>query len=161
MINNHMDKSKGFTLIELLVVIVIIAILAAIIFVAVDPGKRFGDARDARRRSEVVSILNAVLKYQVDNDGDLPTVIDAVTATSQVLGTAGSGCDTTCTATTTVAACVDLDTDLVDTYLAAIPQDPKTGTAANTDYYINKTTGGRLLVGACDPENAGNISVRR
>lgn len=156
-----MKNKQGFTLIELLVVIVIIAILAAIIFVAVDPGKRFSDARDARRRAEVVSILNAVLKYQVDNDGDLPTLIDAVTGTSQVLGTSGTGCDTTCTADTTVAACVDLTTDLVDTYLAAIPQDPKTGTAANTDYYINKTTGGRLLVGACDPELAGSISVRR
>ena len=155
------QDQKGFTLIELLIVIVILAILAAIIFVAVDPATRFGDARDARRRSEVVSILNAVLKYQVDNDGDLPTGIDAVTASSQVLGTSGSGCDSTCTDATTVAACVDLTTPLVDTYLAAIPIDPDTGTAANTDYYINQTAGGRLLVGACDPENAGAISVTR
>ena len=59
-----MQNAKGFTLIELLVVIVIIAILAAIILVAVDPATRFGDARDARRRSEAVSILNAILKYQ-------------------------------------------------------------------------------------------------
>src|SRR3989338_5037918 len=100
-----MRQSKGFTLIEVLIVIVILSILASIIFVAVDPATRFGDARDARRRSEVVSILNAILKYQVDNDGDLPAGIDAVTASSQVLGTAGSGCDATCTATTTVAAC--------------------------------------------------------
>lgn len=156
-----MKNKKGFTLIELLVVIVIISILAAIIFVAVDPAKRFGDSRDARRRSEVVSILNAILKYQVDNDGDLPSGIDSVTATSQVLGTAGSGCDTTCSADSTVAACLDLSGDLVDTYLAAIPMDPDSGTSANTDYYINKTTGGRILVGACDPENAGAISVRR
>ena len=156
-----MKSSRGFTLIELLVVIVIIAILAAIILVAVDPATRFGDARDARRRSEVVSILNAVLKYQVDNDGDLPTGIDAVTATSQVLGTAGSGCDSTCTDATTIAACVDLSASLVDTYLAAMPTDPDTGTAANTDYYINQTAGGRILVGACDPENATSISVTR
>lgn len=156
-----MRSSKGFTLIELLVVIVIIGILAGIILVAVDPATRFGDARDARRRSEVVSILNAVLKYQVDNDGSLPSAIDAVTATSQVLGTAGSGCDTSCTATGTVAACVDLSGDLVDTYLASIPIDANTGTAANTDYYINQTAGGRIMVGACDPENAGAISVTR
>ncbi len=155
-----MQNKKGFTLIELLVVIVIISILAAIIFVAVDPGTRFGDARDSRRRAEVVSILNAVLKYQVDNDGDLPTGIDAVTVSSQVLGT-GSGCDITCTDATTVEPCEDLSADLVDTYLAAIPTDPDTGTAANTDYYINKTTGGRILVGSCDPENAGTIKVTR
>lgn len=156
-----MKTQKGFTLIELLIVIVIISILAAIIYVAVDPATRFGDARNARRRSEVVSILNAVLKFQVDNDGTLPTGIDAVTASSQVLGTAGSGCNTTCTATTTVAACLDMSTDLVDEYLAAIPIDPSTGTAANTDYYLNRTTSGRILVGACDPENGATISVTR
>jgi type IV pilus assembly protein PilA len=157
-----MKNQKGFTLIELLIVIVIISILAAIIFVAIDPATRFGDARNARRRSEVVSILNAVLKYQVDNDGDLPTGIDATVGTSQVLGTAGAGCDTSCGAVgTEEAVCVDLSTPLVDEYLAAIPTDPNTGTAANTDYYINRTTSGRLLVGACDPENGAVISVTR
>lgn len=156
-----MKSQRGFTLIELLIVIVIISILAAIIYVAVDPATRFGDARNARRRSEVVSILNAVLKFQVDNDGTLPTGIDGTTASSQVLGTAGSGCNTVCTATTTVAACLDMSTDLVDEYLAAIPVDPSTGTAAITDYYINRTTSGRILVGACDPENGATISVTR
>lgn len=156
-----MNKQSGFTLIELLVVIVILGILAAIILVAVDPATRFGDARDARRRSEAVSILNAVLKYQVDNDGDLPAGIDAVTASFQVLGTLGSGCDLTCTDETTVAACEDLSGDLVDTYLASIPIDPKTGTAANTDYAINQTASGRISISACDPENASSISISR
>lgn len=157
-----MKRSKGFTLIELLIVIIIISVLAAIIFVAVDPGSRFADARNARRRSEVVSILNAVLKYQVDNDGDLPSVIDAITGTNQVLGTDATGCDSGCTnGGTTVAACANLSTDLVDKYLAAIPLDPDTGTAGFTDYYINKTTNGRILVGACDPEGGATITVTR
>ncbi len=157
-----MKNTKGFTLIELLIVIVIISILAAIIYVAVDPATRFGDARNARRRAEVVSILNAVLKYQVDNNGSLPAGIDAVPGTSQVLGTSVSGCDTTCgLAGGEVAACLDLGTALVDEYLAAIPTDPSTGTAANTDYYLNRTTNGRILVGACDPENGATISVTR
>lgn len=156
-----MKNKKGFTLIELLVVIVIIGILAAIIFVAVDPGTRFADARDSRRKAEVVSVLNAVLKYQVDNNGSLPAGIDATPATAQVLGTDASGCNTTCTAQTTVAACVDLSGSLVDTYLASIPIDPSTGLASNTDYYINRTGNNRITVGACDPENASSISVSR
>lgn len=154
-------KQRGFTLIELLVVIVILGILAAIILVAVDPATRFGDARDARRRSETVSILNAVLKYQVDNDGDLPTGIDAINGSFQHLGTSGSGCLAACTDETTLDACLDLDTPLVDTYLASIPIDPKTGTSAITDYAINQTTSGRITVSACDPENASSISVSR
>lgn len=157
-----LKKEAGFTLIELLVVIVIIAILAAIIFVAVDPATRFGDARDSRRRAEVVSIFNAVLKYQVDNTDTLPTAIDSVAGTDQQLGTAGTGCDTGCTdGSSTLAACANLTTDLVDTYLASIPMDPSTGTAVETDYYINKTANGRIVVGACDPENASAISISR
>lgn len=159
-----MNKEKGFTLIELLIVIVIISILAAIIFVAVDPATRFGDARDARRRSEIVSILNAVLKYQVDQDGNLPSGIDALDGSYQTLGTAGSGCEVgTCNGATggTLAACVNLSASLVDKYLAAIPQDPETGDPLNTRYAINQTPSGRISVVACDPENSATISVSR
>lgn len=157
-----MPKHKGFTLIELLIVIGIIAILAAIIYVAVDPARRLAEARDAERWSSVNAILNAALKYTVDNAGSLPTNLASATAGSYyVLGTAGSGCDTTCGAQTTQAACLDLSGDLVDTYVVSIPIDPSSGTAANTDYYITKSTAGRITVGACDPERATAISVSR
>ncbi|MFW0837996.1 MAG: type II secretion system protein [Candidatus Komeilibacteria bacterium] len=152
---------KGFTLIELLIVIGIIAILAALTFVAVDPATRFAEARNAERWSSVNATLNAVLKYQVDNDGTLPAAIDAVAGSAQVLGTAATGCDTTCSATSTVASCVDLSSDLVSKYIASIPVDPSTGTDANTDYYINVDANGRLSVGACDPELSETISVQR
>jgi prepilin-type N-terminal cleavage/methylation domain-containing protein len=64
-----MKKRSGFTLIELLIVIAIIAILASIIYVAVDPARRIQEARDAQRWSSVNSILNAYLKYTVDSSG--------------------------------------------------------------------------------------------
>ena len=156
-----MSNQKGFTLIELLVVVIIIGILAAIVFVSVDPAKRFGDARDARRKAEVVSILNALLKYQIDNVGALPAGIDSTSATYQVIGTDVSGCNTTCTAVTTEAACLDLTSALVDTYLSSIPVDPLSGSDANTDYYLNKSASGRLTIGACDPDNAAAINTTR
>lgn len=152
---------KGFTLIELLIVIGIIAILAALTFVAVDPATRFAEARNAERWSASNSVLNAVLKYQVDNDGTMPAALDAVAGSSQVLGTAATGCDSTCTADTTVAACVDLSGDLVSTYLASIPQDPSSGSATNTDYYVNVDANGRLVVGSCDSELSETIVVSR
>jgi len=157
-----MKKSKGFTLIELLIVIGIIAILAAIIYVAVDPARRLAEARDADRWSSVNSILNAVLKYTVDNRGAMPANLTAVDTGTYVLGTDATGCTCTATATsTTAAACVDLTSALVDTYLSSIPYDQKSGSAANTDYYIYRSASGRIKVGACDPERATAIGVAR
>ena len=158
--NKVQKKSKkAFTLIELLIVIAIIAILAATIFVAVDPVKRFAEARNARRWSEIVSILDAVLTYAVDNDGSLPAGIPTVTA--KMLGDAIVGCDNNCTARATATACLDLTADLVDSYLAEMPKDPKTGTTAKTGYYIIKSANGRVEVGACEPELGETIKVKR
>ena len=161
-------ERKGFTLIELLIVIGIIAVLAAIILVATDPAKRFAQSRDSRRYAEVYSILNAVLNYTADNVGTLPAGIDGDPSSSQMLGTAASGCNVGCApAGTTTAACVDLKPDLVDPYIAKIPVDPRgtngsvTYDDSRTGYYINKTATGRITVGACNPERVSDISVQR
>ena len=154
-------NQQGFTLLEILLVVAAIAILAGIVIVAINPNKQLGDTRNAERRSEVNAILNAISQYRLDNGGNLPTGIDAITASSQVLGTAVTGCDTTCTATTTLAACVDISGSVVPVYVVGIPADPSSGTSANTDYYVNTTAGGRIIAGACDPEQSAVIEISR
>jgi prepilin-type N-terminal cleavage/methylation domain-containing protein len=171
------QESKGFTLIELLIVIGILGILAAIILVAVDPAKRLKDSRDARRSSEVNSILNAVLNYVVDNKGAYPANIDSAATSSQIIGT-NSGVDSCgglvlcneATGSETVTACADLTTDLVDTYIGEIPVDPRgvdinvatgTYTAGRTGYWINKTTNGRIQLGSCNHEGTAAIKLTR
>src|SRR3989344_7103671 len=54
---------SAFTLIELLVVIAILGILAAAVLVAINPGKRLAQARDAQRKQDINAIANALIGY--------------------------------------------------------------------------------------------------
>jgi prepilin-type N-terminal cleavage/methylation domain-containing protein len=153
--------AKGFTLIELLIVIAIIVILAAAVFVALNPAKRFADARDSRRSSDVTNIIAALKTSQVDNGGSYIASVAAMTAgAAYTVGTAAVGCDTGCTGQTTAAACVDLTALQTAGYLGSVPMDPTSGSAEKTDYYLIRNASGTLTAGACDPENAA-ISLSR
>ena len=156
-------KQKGFTLLEVLLVIALIAILAGIVIVAINPVKQLADGRNTQRRSDVNTILNAVYQYSIDNTGTIPGV-DAATGTYQVIGTSATGCDTatiTCAGVTTVAACLDLTSTLIPNYIVSVPYDPTTGSAAKTLYAINKDNNNRVTVKACSSENSATISVTK
>ena len=153
---------KGFTLIELLIVIAVIVILAAAVFVALNPAKRFADARNARRQTDVQNILNALKTDQVDNGGTYVASVAALAAASNyVIGTNAAGCDSGCTAVATQAACADLTALVTEGYLGSVPADPTSGAATFTDYYITRNASGTITVGACDAENGSSIVVSR
>ncbi|MEK7094629.1 MAG: prepilin-type N-terminal cleavage/methylation domain-containing protein [Patescibacteria group bacterium] len=152
----------GFTLIELLIVIAIIAILAAAVFVALDPVQRFQEARDSARWSDVNNIISAVKTDQVDNGGAYLAAVAGLTAGNfYTIGTDATACDAGCTAKVTQAACVDLTGLVTEGYLGEVPQDPSSGTAAKTDYYLSRKASGTVEVGSCDPEAATTITISR
>ncbi len=145
---------RGFTLIELLLVIGIIAILAAIVIVAINPTKQLGDARNAQRRSDVNTILNAVYQYTIDNNGNLPGSIPDNTA-KEICKSSVSAAD--CTS----ANLVNLNV-LTGSYLVALPNDPSTATTTSTKYTIFKdATTKRVTVAAPFAEQNVTISVTR
>lgn len=158
-----MAKSQaGFTLMELLIVIAVIIVLAAAVFVALNPAKRFQDTRNARRSSDVEAIISALKTDQVDNGGTYVAAVAALTVdTEYQIGTAAVGCDSGCTAVTTEAACADLTALATEGYIGSVPFDPSTGAAAETDYYITRNTSGTVTIGSCDPENAVVINTSR
>lgn len=136
-------QRKGFTLIELLVVIGIIGILAAVVLVAVNPGRQYANARDAQRRSDLNSVTLAVYQYATENNGDLPA---SITTTPQDIGTGGA----------------NLVTDLVPTYIAAMPKDPgPSSTDALTGYTIYLDSNGRVVASASSELTGNWISVQR
>lgn len=139
---------KGFTLIELLVVIAIIAVLATVVFVALNPTKRFTDARNSRRYSDVETILTAIHEYAVDNGGALPA---GIATSEKQLGTCVSGGATLCS--TAAAACLDLSGGtLLGKYLKAIPFDPQQTTGATTGYSVIVDANGIVTVKSCAAE---------
>ncbi len=159
---NHKKTNQGFTLIELLIVVAIIAILASVVFVALNPLQRFKDARDAHRWSDVAELLNAIKLNQIDNGGTYLTAIDtAVTSSVYQIGVVGSSCNSGCNATSTAAACLDLSGLVTSGHIGSIPKDPITGTDARTYYYLDKSSAGIITVGACNPEGANTIVLSR
>ncbi len=136
-------KNSGFTLIELLVVVGVISILISITLVAVNPGRQFSNARDSQRRSDLYSITNALYQYSTENNGNLP---EDFPETETCIGT-----DT---------SCYDLNY-LVPTYITEIPQDPTSGTAADTGYTIFLNTNGRLEAEAVSEVTGSAITIQR
>lgn len=155
-------KGKGFSLIELIIVVAIIGLLAAALFVAVDPAGRIGAARDARRYSDVSAILNAILQYTVDANA-LPSAVSGLTAdTYYVIEKGSGGGSITCNEAGTATG-IPLGTSLVDKYLGTVPTDPRisdTGTSS-TQYYIKRSSNNRITVGACEHYQSGSLEVQR
>ena len=139
-------SGAGFTLIEILVVIGIIAILATIVLIAINPARQFAQARDTQRVSNVNAILNAIGQRIADCKG----IFEGACGTPSVT------CPTLPTTPTAIGA--TLDTCLMPTYVTAIPTEPKAGAAG---YRVSAPTGGRITVDAPAAEITTPISVTR
>jgi type IV pilus assembly protein PilA len=159
-----MKKTKGFTLIEILLVIGIIAVLATVVIVALDPAQRFQDARDARRRADIESISKAIQQYVIDNQGVFPAGVGFSQSDAETqLGTGTGECAITQGGCATGESdCMDLSADLAK-YLKQIPRDPLVGTDTHTYYTVvldNDNVGSNIVtVRACGAEGADEISI--
>jgi prepilin-type N-terminal cleavage/methylation domain-containing protein len=150
MSKTNLKKSAGFTLLEILLVVGIIAILAGIVILAINPTKQLGDARNAQRRSDVMTILSAIYQYSIDNAGDLSDIAgeDTTIATS-------TDCDANTIETDAIELTALTDNDL---YLVDIPSDPTNGTDTASGYFVVKNgTTERITV--CAPGSVGEGSV--
>ncbi len=145
----HKKKQQGFTLLEVLLVVAIIAILAGIVILAINPSKQLSDTRNANRRADVTTILNAVYQYAIDTNGTIPSTI--TTSSTDICATGGN-----------CSGLVDLSVlTNSEKYLVSLPKDPLTGDTNNTHYRIVKTINNRVTVSAPNAELGATISVTR
>jgi type IV pilus assembly protein PilA len=152
-------KKSGFTLIEVLVVIGIIAILATVVLVAVNPSRQFKLARDTERTSHVNTILNAIGQNITEHKGiftcennpkTLPNSPTVIKSSDENHSGAGD-----------IAHC------LIPDYISSIPVDPnKMGahfaslTDYDTQYEISVDSNGRITASSSG-EISPLISVTR
>ena len=69
---------KGFTLIEILIVIGLIAILAAVTIIALNPTASFQSARNSERSSELAQIHSGINRWVVEDDGSTANITHGV-----------------------------------------------------------------------------------
>lgn len=146
-----LQKNSGFTLIEILLVMGIIAILAAVVIVAINPARQFAQARNSQRTSNVFSILNAVSQNMADNQGVFACPAGPLPASETVMKSTGG---------------YNLVNCIVPTYLPALPFDPSATGAhfTSTSDYDTKYTivqdgvTGRITISAPEAATASELS---
>jgi type IV pilus assembly protein PilA len=136
-------------------VVAVIAILAGIVIIAINPSKNLADTRDSQRKADVNTIINAVYQYALDNSGSLPSSIPS--SATEICSTTGASC--------TTPTAIDLGVLTASgKYIVSIPKDPKCPSACLSNgagYTIYKdATTSRVTVAAPDAENT-TVSVSR
>lgn len=144
---NNINTKKGFTLIELLIVIGILAILATVVILVLNPAELFRQARDSQRTSDLSSIQGAVSLYLATVATiDLENDTGAAFACATNFGASVAGATERFTGAPVIAhagvfstdgsgwVSVNLGSIPGGSPLSTLPRDPVNDTANNYEY---------------------------
>jgi len=170
MIPNPKTQSKrsllsGFTLLEMLLVVAIIAVLAGIVVVAINPGKQLATVRNTERTFNLSEIHKAMQQYFIDHytyPAATPTTLTEICNTGSNSTSTGIDC----------TGLIDLS-PLVPTYLTSIPVDPQGSTLSfinnlipkvyattnGTGYKVMKDTNNKIVLTAPQAELSAFIAI--
>ncbi len=149
---------KAFTLIELIIVIAIISLIAAAVFVSVNPAKRLGDTKDSQRLADLTAINKAVNLYTADY-GSMPTDIDTTNIKKgDKIVLCSTASQLSCDGQTHDCMVIE-DANFLGKYFS-LPIDPDKADTTDTGYYITRNADRTITFGACDSYSSGaNLKV--
>jgi len=150
----HLNNT-GFTMPQLIVAMLILLVVAAFVFIWIDPLARVGEVKNSKRTQDVGVIATALFNYAQEHDGLMP-VLGTVTTDKKVLCASQSGSNLTCDGES--ALCLTIDDNDFYKYLAQLPWDPDKSSSDDTGYYLNEDANGILTVGACSTYNSETIT---
>lgn len=155
----HREKVQevGFTLIELLLVIGIIAILAAIVVVAVNPQRQLGQTEDGGRAQSENQLEKAIYQYLIDEqtfpgDRSIPEgQSQSIPICRASYAESGGG------------GCINLDVllDSAQSYIACLPRDGKETNIKHSGYTIYQEAGRAHINAAHMGEGIGNSACEK
>lgn len=134
---------------EGILVLAVVAILTVSSVVIIKPAAHLSKAKDAQRTADVRALLAGIYQYANDHHGNFPVCIDETVRNV----CAGRSCDGV------VNSCNLYP--LVGRYLVAIPVDPAGPNGNDSNYDIQMTPTGRIIVSAPETEKSETISVSR
>jgi type II secretion system protein G len=133
------NSSKGFTLIELMVVIAIIGTLSSIVFSSLNNAR--GQARDAKRKGDMLNLQTALEMYYLDNGSYPPQGCYAGYQTN--CGVLGS----------TLSGPTGYIPNLAPLYISVLPVDPSNNFGACNGYLYCSNGTDYLLLDHAVPES--------
>lgn len=160
-----MKNSSGFTLIEILVVIGLLAVLAGVVLIALNPGRQFAQARNTERTAGVTSILNAIGARVADNKGVFAGEFEAggedyecpalAAGTTYRIASGGTGTiDLSCLTPTYIPARLPFDPSATDAHWTSVAD-------YDTGYEVEADEFGRFVVSAPSAELGETITITR
>lgn len=155
---------KGFTLLEILIAIALLSMFSTLVYVNIDPIKRFEEARNKQRVSDIYDLMQAIKLHRAENSQLLPSINSLDKNLYYQIGS-GVNCDMDCSSPSITLEddCLDLSSLSTSGYIPQIPYDPSDESASDshTRYYLSINDYDIINIGACSEEKGADSSPKK